>query len=217
MNKAVIGAAVAGAMMASAVAQADVGMGVKGGTLGGGMEITTGLTESINARVGFNTYSYSTSGTESDIDYDVDFNLQTTSAILDWHPFKGTFRLSAGYVFNNNTIEMTGKPTNGIDYEIGGTEYSLDSLDGEVEFTSGAYVGMGWGNAGRGKGFGMNFEIGAFYQGSPDLTLTAKGSSSVVDDPDFKRDLAREEADAQDDIAEYEWYPVISLGMSYTF
>jgi hypothetical protein len=215
MNKAVIGAAVAGAMMASAVAQADVGMGVKGGTLGGGMEITTGLTESINARVGFNTYSYSTSGTESDIDYDVDFNLQTTSAILDWHPFKGTFRLSAGYVFNNNTIEMTGKPTTGGLYDIDDQLFDLDSLEGDVEFTSGAYVGMGWGNAGRGKGFGMNFEIGAFYQGSPELTL--KGRGDDANSSAFREALAREEADAQDDLDEYEWYPVISLGMSYTF
>lgn len=217
MKSVYLGAAVAGAMLMSAAVQADVGVGVKGGTLGTGLELTAGLTESINARVGFNQFTYSTSGTESDIDYDVDFKLQNAAAILDWHPFKGAFRLSVGYVFNNNVIEMTGKPTGVNSFELNGNTYTLDGLDGEVAFTNGAYVGIGWGNAGKGKGFGVNFEIGAFYQGSPDFSLTARGDSLIVDDPTFKADLAREEADAQDDIAEYDWYPVVSLGISYTF
>ncbi|MCK9529742.1 MAG: hypothetical protein M0R77_04130 [Gammaproteobacteria bacterium] len=215
MKRLQLGAATLATMVVSATAQADMGIGLKVGTLGGGLEVTAPLMESINGRVGFNAFSYSTTGTESDIDYDVDLTLQTASAILDWYPFKGTFRLSAGYVFNNNSIEMTGKPSAGGQYDLSGTLYTLDSLTGEVEFTSGAYVGMGWGNAGRGKGFGMNLEIGAFYHGAPELTLTATGPGTAL--ADFEKHRAQEEADAQEDLADYKWYPVVSLGMSYTF
>lgn len=66
-------------------------------------------------------------------------------------------------------------------------------------------------------GAGLELEIGAFYQGSPDLSFTARGDSAIVNNPIFQADLTREEADAQDDIAEYDWYPVVSLGMTYTF
>lgn len=213
------GILVAGVMLmgVSAVAHADVGVGIKGGTLGAGLEVTVGVTESINARLGFNQFTYNTNVKETDVEYSADLKLQNTTAILDWHPFQGTFRLSAGYVFNNNAIKMSGKPRGGSSFDINGTLYTLDGLDGDVSFANGAYLGLGWGNAGKGKGFGGSIDIGAIYQGSPDLRLTARGSSAIVNNPTFRADLAREQANTQDKMSSSKWYPVVTLGFSYTF
>lgn len=188
-----------------------------GGTLGAGLEVAAGLTESINARFGFNQFTYNINIKETDVEYGADLKLQSATAILDWHPFQGTFRLSTGYVFNNNAIKMSGKPRGANSFEINGTMYTLDGLDGDVSFTNGAYLGMGWGNAGKGKGLGVSLDIGAIYQGSPELRLTARGSSAIIDDPTFRANLAREEAKTQDKMSSFKWYPVVTLGLSYTF
>lgn len=222
MKKVVTGSLAAIALLGlsgAAQAEAGLGVGVKGSTLGLGVELTKSLVPTLNGRIGFNKYTFSTSGTESDIEYDIDLEWQTTAAMLDWHPFDGSFRLTLGYVFNGNQISMDAKPTSAVTntYTIDGVDYTLDSLSGDITFTNGTYLGLGWGNAGDGEGFGLSFEVGALYQGAPDLDLSARGTSSVVDDPVFQDHLAQEEKDAEDAMESYQWYPVVGLGITYSF
>ncbi|MCP3901119.1 MAG: hypothetical protein GY707_15550, partial [Desulfobacteraceae bacterium] len=65
-----------------------VALGIKIGTLGGGIEMEKPLTDTLTGRIGLNYLSYSYEGTEDDIDYDFDLNLKTLGAMLDWHPFE---------------------------------------------------------------------------------------------------------------------------------
>ena len=92
---------------------------------------------------------------------------------------------------------------------------------GDVTFGSGTYVGLGWGNAGDGKGFGMSVDLGIFQQGSPDLTLTASGPitdpTSPAYDPNFATDLQNEVNSAEKDLEDFQQYPVIALGITYGF
>lgn len=221
MNKVVVGCVVGlGLLGMTAAAQADgsgLGVGVKAGTLGLGAEITKSFTPSINGRLGFNNYTFSTSGTESDIKYDIDLKWQSTALLLDWHPFEGSFRLTAGYIANGNKIDMDAKPA--AEYKVGDVSYDatdLANLNGTVKFDSGPYVGFGWGNAGDGKGLGFSLEVGAVYQGSPNVSL--RGScTDVVACADFDNQLAQEEKNAEDSMSEYKWYPQVALGISYAF
>lgn len=209
-------AAAAGLMLgASQMAAAETGLGVKLGTLGYGAEFTYGINKSFNARLGLNSYSYSETDTQDDIEYDMDMDWQTTGAFLDWHPFEGSFRLSLGYMFNKNEIGMEAVSTS--EYEVGGTTYSreeIGTLNGSVNFGDGLFYGLGWGNAGDGKGLGFIFELGMLQQ-SPELSLEASGPVSNLES--FQQDLQREERDAQQDLEEFDQYPVISLGLSYSF
>jgi hypothetical protein len=76
-------------------------------------------------------------------------------------------------------------------------------------------VGLGW--ASRGQGFGFGFDLGVVYQGSPGVTLIPSGPPSVINDPTFQADLERERQAVEDDISEYDLYPVVALTLSYTF
>lgn len=210
-----------GALALSGAAQADgLGFGVRGSSLGAGIELTKSLGPSFNARVGYNKYDHEESQTEDGIQYDADVAMQSTHAMLDWHPFRGGFRITAGYVFSNNELALSAKGTGEV-VDIGNVSVPLnssDSLDAAVDLNSGAYVGLGWGNGGQ-RGFGFTFDVGV-YMGSPEVSLGA--SQSVRDkitlagsDPDVE--LQREEDNLQDDLDEYEQYPVVSLGISYGF
>ncbi|MEW6648535.1 MAG: hypothetical protein AB1450_15170 [Pseudomonadota bacterium] len=218
MKQAVIAGAMAVAMIGAGAAQAETGfgVGVKVGTLGMGAELTKSLTDNINGRIGFNTYDFSDSGTEGDIDYDIDLEWQSTALLLDWHPWGGSFRLTAGYIFNGNELKMKAKPS--ATYTVGNTTYAasdIASLTGNVTFSDGPYVGLGWSNAGK-AGFGFSFELGAVYQGSPDLNLSGECTNVAVC-ATFDAELAREEAQAQADLDEFKWYPQVAVGVSYGF
>lgn len=209
------------ALLSAGAAQADagLGLGVKAGTLGLGAEITKSFTETINGRVGFNSYKFTTSGKEGDVDYDIDMKWQSTALLLDWHPGGGSFRLTAGYMLNGNKLDMKAKPTG--TYDIGGTPYDaseIASLTGSVTFSNGPYVGLGWGNAGK-AGFGFSVELGAVYQGAPDVTLSSQCSASalVCNDSTLAEDLAREQQKAKDSLDSFKWYPQIAIGISYGF
>lgn len=218
MKKSVIAGAMSVALLGSGVVQAEAGfgLGVKMGTLGMGAEFTKSITESFNARVGFNTYDFSDSGTEGDINYDIDLEWQSTALLLDWYPGSGSFRLTAGYIINGNELKMRAKPTG--TYNIGGTSYASDivSLTGNVTFSNGPYIGLGWGNAAR-AGFGFSFELGAVYQGSPELDLSGTCTAGSPTCDDFNADVAREEQQAQADLDEFKWYPQVAVGISYGF
>lgn len=202
----------AGALMAGVnTAQADVGVGVKGGMLGLGAELTVGMTDTLNGRLGYNTYTFNTSATESDIKYDIDMKWQTTALLLDWHPGGGGFRLTAGYMINGNKLDMQAQSVTGLD--IGDGNYDVE-LASEVKFNNAPYIGVGWGNAAKRKGFGFIFEAGAMYQGAPkvDIKATCSGSCSGFDE-----NVAKEETNLQGDMDDYKWYPQVAFGVSYSF
>ncbi len=206
----------------SGMASADAtgfGLGVKAGTLGFGAEVTKSFTPNWGARVGFNTAKFTTSGNQSHVDYDLGLKWSSAAALLDWYPFAGTFHVTGGYMLNSNEIDMTGKPDPTISnqFNINGTNYALTGLAGKVTFSDGGYLGIGWGNAGDGKGFGMSFELGALYQGSPKLKLTPSGSAALLNDPIFQTNLAAEQKSAEDSMSSYQWYPQVAIGISYAF
>lgn len=204
--------ALSGLLAAGSAAADGFGLGVKAGTLGFGVEGTFGLSERVNLRVGANDYSYSGSETASGIRYDGKLDLRSGAMLLDWHPFAGTFRLSAGVIYNKNKLRMTATPTSSQD--IGGTTYTpaqIGTLTGEVTFkTTAPYAGIGWGNAARRGRFGFTAEIGALFQGNPRVTLASSGAVSQTD-------LNTEAQDAASDLDKFKVYPVISLGFSFRF
>lgn len=197
---------------ASSLATAEVGIGVKASTLGAGVELGVSLSERFVLRGALNKYSRDDDRTIDDIKYDADLDLKSSALFLDWHPMKGSFHLTVGYLNSASQLNATATPVG--TFNVGGTDYSGDiTLHGKVDLGSGPYVGLGWGNV-PAKGLGFSFELGAVQQGTPDATLTASGADAGLINPD---DLAREEQNMQDDLDEFELYPVVSLGISYGF
>lgn len=205
--------ALSGFLIAGSAAADGFGLGVKAGTLGLGVEGTFALSERVNLRAGINNYSLSRDETASDIQYDGDLDLQSGAVLLDWHPFAGTFRLSAGLMYNKNSLSLTATPTS--NQEIGNTTYTpaqIGTLTGDVAFKKNVpYAGLGWGNAARHGRVGFNFELGAMFQGSPKVSLSASGGAVS------QADLASEAQQAEGDLKDFKIYPVISFGLSFRF
>ena len=196
----------------------DTFIGLKGGLLGAGLDIERSFTDTISARVGINYLPYDYNGTEDDIDYDFELKMLTLGVFLDWHPFKGSFRLTGGVMYNGNSLDAKAKSA--TTFDIGDNTYPGDqvgTLSGEIDFNDFApYAGLGWNTAfGKDGHWGFIFELGVMFQGSPTAKLSATGP--LASDPGFQADLSKEENNLQDDLDNFEYYPVISIGFNYRF
>lgn len=206
-------------MSAHAGVQAqEVAAGIKAGTLGIGVEVVTPLVGNLDGRLGFNYFTYDDSSELTDIDYDIDLTLQTFSALLDWHPVGSGFRLSGGAFYNGNQADVKSSTTGLVD--IGNQTFVVgpnDRVTGDVEFRKFApYLGLGWGHYfGSQSRLSVSFDLGVLFQGSGNIDLRAEGPLATT--PGVDAALAQEERKAENEIDDYQYYPVISLGLSYRF
>ena len=210
-----IAAALAVLFAARADAAPRLALTGKAGTLGYGFDVTYGLTEKLNVRAVFTPgpslgYSFAQEGTS----YDVDLQFRSGSAQLDWHPRAGAFHLSTGVFLNQN--EFAGSAVSNSSYVIGDRTYTgaeIGSLEAGIGFSGVApYVGLGWGNAvGSGNRFGVVFDIGVLFQGSPEVRLAASGP--ISEDAEFQRNLAQEEGTIGSDLGIFAIYPIATLGL----
>jgi hypothetical protein len=206
----------------SAAAMADTSLGVRAGTLGLGLELSYPISQRFGVRINADSYKYSRSFNQQDIDYDGKATLKTGSLLFDWYPFANNFRISAGPMYNGNKLGLTGKPTGGS-YTINGTTYQasdVGTLDGQVDFKKYApYAGIGYGRP-IGTGFSLTFDLGVVFQGTPQATLSATCGPTSVNTPlcaQLQSDVAAQQATANDKIKDFRYYPVVSLGLAYTF
>jgi hypothetical protein len=209
--------------------RAEVAVAAKAGTLGLGAELTVGLSPQVNVRLGANGYNYEDEGREvSDIVYDAEANLRTATALFDWHPGGRGFRLTGGAVYNDTSVEGHSLPPASGIYDIGGVPVPADlvgTLDAEADFDPVVpYAGLGWGNAVAGnKKVGFFIDLGVVFQGKADVTLTPNiPANSPINTTPGAREvldtlLRREEQDLEDEVADYDLYPVVAIGLSYRF
>ncbi len=215
-------------------ARAETGaeFGLRAGTLGAGAELGLGLNQYLGLRVGINYLKYSFDSTISDVEYDMEAEFRNGSLLLDFFPLGGNFKMTGGLFFNDNSIGLSGRPQ--IDSWLGdyasqaenrwGREF-LDTvqLHGTVDFNAVApYLGIGWdSNVTRNDGFGVAFELGVLYQGSPqvgELTVSsAKPMDGFANNPAVAKALEQERQEIEDDLEGYEYYPVVTLTLSYVF
>lgn len=200
------------ACTAPGVSAADVGIELHGGTLGAGAGLDIGLSDNVGARIGFNRFSTDEDWTEGDLDYDGDLELDSVHALLDWHPFGGVFRVTGGVLANDNRIEGSANVESGDD--VGGQQSGSGRIGAEVSFDDTApYLGIGWSSRPANRGLSFSLDVGVMGQGSPEVALTKEEGLNNVD----QEDLDREAREVEDDLSEYDTYPVLQLGMLYRF
>lgn len=215
-------------ILAAAPGRAEVAIAGKAGTLGAGVELTAGLSRQINVRLGANAYTYSDRREVSDIEYDGEAKLRTGTALLDWHPGGGGFRLTGGAVYNDTTFEADSLPPASGIYNIGGVPVPVSlvgTLDATAEFDPVVpYAGLGWGNAvASNKRVGFFIDLGVVFQGKADVKLSPNipANSPINTTPGAREALdillRLEERDLEEEAADYDLYPVVAIGLSYKF
>ena len=209
-------------MLASPVCLADTSLGLRAGTLGGGIELAHAFTDTLGFRIGASGLNYSTTETYESVDYDAKLKLATGQLLFDWFPFSNNFRLSAGAMYNGNKLTMDGKPSPGGTYTLNGNTYSssdIGALSGKVDFRKTApYIGLGYGRP-IGKGLSLTADLGVLFQGAPESTLTATcgAATPALTCSQIQSDVAAEQATLDDDMHKYQFYPVLSIGFAYVF
>lgn len=196
--------------------------GKVGLTTGYGADLTMGG-DSLSGRIGFNKYNFNETGNANNMDFDFKLKLQSISALADWYPFTGKFRISGGIYNNKSKIEMTAIPGPGATYTVNGQTYlastDVSSLQGRLTFSPASpYLGIGWGNpVAKGKGWGMVSDVGVIFQGSPKYTLTATCTNPGTPTcTQLQNDVAAEQAKQQADLDNsFKYWPVLSIGLTY--
>ncbi|MFT2091294.1 hypothetical protein [Paraglaciecola sp. 2405UD69-4] len=206
-------------------------------TLGPGIELDYSFNENWNLRLQGNGYTYSDTFEEDDIDYNGEIELSTYGMLVDWRPFGGVFRVSGGAYINDNELRGSAISAGSETFEIGDLEYrgsSSDPLTLDTAIVLGdetaGYLGFGWGQSYE-DGFMFSLEIGVLFSGEPDVQLEVAGTAEVVGYPgyqfdvngdspeamEFQANVDQEVASLQEDISDFEVYPVIALGIGYRF
>jgi opacity protein-like surface antigen len=199
----------------------DIGVTADIGTTGVGIHASYPIKPNLNARIGLNYLNYDRSGSTSDADYNFKLKMQTVDVLADYFPMDNGFRVSGGLVYNGNKIDADMKAKNGTQYVINGTTYSAaqaGAINGSIDFKKIApYLGIGWGNAVKNKGWGFSADLGVMFQGSPKTNLTNTGCQAPVDCAQLARDIAVEKTKLNDEVNKFDAYPVVRVGASYRF
>ncbi|MDE1146025.1 MAG: hypothetical protein PW843_05295 [Azospirillaceae bacterium] len=186
-------------------------------TLGLGLEAGARLDDLFGLRINGNGFSFSANRDVRNVHYDGDATLESFGALVDLHPFRDGWRLSAGMRLNLNEVDLKGTPTNST-YTIHGTTYTateVGQLNGKIAFNRfSPYIGVGYEGA-VSDHWRLGFDLGAMYHGTPRVSLDATGP--VTSTPSFNQQLEDERQELRDDVKDYSWYPVVGVTLKYAF
>lgn len=218
-------------------AQPGLAVSARLSTLGFGAELDYPLNAYWNLRLQANSFNYNDSFGESDIEYEGDLELSTQGLLVDFRPFAGTFKLTAGFFANSNQLVASAVSASDKSFEIGGSRYTGAAsnplrLAAEVELgkSSAGYLGLGWGHSYQ-SGLSFSLELGALLSGKATANITASGTAYRTGLPQvqfdvqgnsvaaklFQQQLAAEQTELQDDLDGFELYPVLALSLGYRF
>lgn len=206
-------------------------------TLGYGAELDYPLNASWNIRLQVNGLNYDDTVTEGGIDYDGTLKLATQGLLVDFRPFSGTFKLTAGFFSNHNKLAASATSDGSKSYDIDGYRYAgaLNnplrlSAEAKLGKSSAGYLGFGWGHSYE-SGLSFSFELGALLSGKASATLSASGTAYRTDQPSqtfdvqgntaaaqtFRQKLLNEQVELQDDLDDFTVYPVVAFGLGWRF
>ncbi|SMO89188.1 hypothetical protein [Gracilimonas mengyeensis] len=201
-------------LMTFTAVQAQMSIGLKAGSTGIGGEFTKSITEKLNARVSGSFFSYSQDGVYADDDpsiaYDVQGDMTSIGLLVDYFPTKRWLKVSAGVYYHDFIVDGGAVPNES--YTLDDKTFQpekLGSLTGTVDYDSKIvpYAGIGLGNPlAPGSRVKVNFEIGAMYTNSPNVTMEGEGMIAPT---------ANQDQDFENGLSDFQFYPVINLGVSF--
>ncbi|WP_127469886.1 hypothetical protein [Thiomicrorhabdus aquaedulcis] len=200
-----------------------VGVAVNYGLISGpALEVSYPISDVLQVRGALSAgMGLSESTSDTDINYDVEADGGIHRLSMDYHPFAGSFFLSAGYAFNDFKLKANGRGTGSVD--VGDETYDNADLNlkGQIEWDSAPMLSLGFGHSPE-AGWGAMIEVGAIFTGSPDASLDGTGTydNGTVDvstDPSFQQALRDEEAKLQNDVGDFDFLPILQAGVTYRF
>lgn len=213
----------AAALLLAGGASADTGAGIRLGTLGVGLDVSQAVGDGIHIRANANFYDWNRSMRRGHIDYDGKLELRSFGALADWYPWRQGFRLSGGLYLNENRVKLhtdgSRVTLNGVTFDLSGS--AVESVDARIRFNDFApYIGIGWGSYTlKPNTWNVIADLGVLYQQTPRVSLRAVCGPLATPAicAQIQSQAAGEEEALRDDVRDYRWYPVLSVGVSYSF
>ena len=191
-------------------------IGAKISTLGLGLDYSFTIAESVEGRVGFNYLNRDIDRTWSNNPASGNAKLATINMLADWFPANNSLRLTAGFMINNNKLDLSRTRTAGSS-AISVTEY------GHADFRKlSPYLGIGWTGKKKDQHLTAAFDLGVLFQGNPRTSVTSSLAPSTAlpgagCGATVAACLASDNAALYDDIRKYRLWPVASMTVSYGF
>jgi hypothetical protein len=194
-----------------------VGIALKASTNGLGADAVYNFHNRMDIRLGFEKLGLQKnfSFEEKSVTYDAaaKLNAGSLSLLFDYH-VAGHFFVTAGAGWNLFQTSVDGVAANSMQFgDIEIPKESIGSFSYQIDpsLKISPYFGIGFGRAlGSEKKLACAFEIGGFYQGSPDISIVSDGLLSPTSNPDQQQAERMEKQ-----INQYNIYPVLKLSVSY--
>ncbi len=216
MSKILIAAAVSVLLLPIAAHAQNVEVGARISTLGAGVEVGGNLNDHVRIRGLVNGWDVNHDNTTDSIRYNGKLKLGSAGVQVDYRPAaSGNFYVTAGLYANRNRVRETAMPTGNT--QIGSVTYTpaeIGTLTGRARYKDTApYLGLGW-DVPTGP-VSFNFELGAYFQGHPSVTLTSDGTLSG--NAAYQDQLEQERLKLRHDLDKASTWPVVALGVRYQF
>jgi hypothetical protein len=209
------------AVILATPAFSQIGVAIRAGTLGPGVNIAYGISDKLAVRAtgSYLTYTHTESiDEEVSVDIEGDATVGAIGVLLDFHPFGNFFRLSGGVTANLFEVNGNGLPTESYCFgdENGGVcdgklfaPNRLGSFGATLAYSSAVapYAGIGFGRVAGKRRIGLLLDMGALYTGSPELDLQGTGLLAPTASEE-------QEANLNEGIQSFKWYPVLSFGIA---
>lgn len=190
------------------------------GLQGVGIGLGKSHSSTLGYRVDLNGGKLSTDGVESGTRYQGELELQSAGVYIDYFPWAGSFRLSAGLAYFGSKLSLGASGT-GQTADINGRPVVFgpnDRIDASVDWPNVApYIGLGFGHGQSAKsGLYLGADLGA-YVGSFKSSLTVSPNLRAQLGPTADADIQREREELEDAVGKLGFLPSLQFYLGYRF
>lgn len=208
-------------------ALAEFSTGVMIGSMGAGVVVTQPVTERIALQAFWQGASINREIESDTLTYQGDLKLSQLGFSSQWRPFAKNFFVSIGLVRSQNKVllntDEAGAFILGNDNYIGNV-----SIAGTANFAPvSPIIRIGWDTLRLNqKGLGYFVELGLLWQDTPEVELSATGTATksnstlvlnAVNHPQFQKSLENEQSSLEEELDALQLFPVLNVGIRYTF
>lgn len=153
--------------------------------------------------------------------FNADSRLMSLIAGMRYYPTASNLYIGGGFGINNNEVVLSPNLTNDS-YVFNGRTYDADDVSDvkprAIYNTFAPMFMVGW-QSKKINETGVSFfgEAGVFYNGDTDVESDAPCSSLTASCAQLKEDFEKSRAALEDKLDDYSIYPVLSLGVRYSF
>ncbi|CBL44932.1 Hypothetical protein HDN1F_13490 [gamma proteobacterium HdN1] len=192
-------------------------IGVEGSTLGIGGSINFQANDFLSADLAYHRYSTGQDSSTEDTKYKGDIELDNFSAKFNLHPFAGGFHVALGAVMGDINVTAVGSSNAQGEFKFNDHTYTaadVGKVHGKVDLKESISPYLGIGYRSQYQGLGFLIDLGVL---SAKTKTSLRADGPIAENETFQTDLAKERKSLEDDAADFDWYPVVSIGLHYRF